>query len=69
MAAQWTVITVTLKKKPTKHLNWEFPSGLEVKDPALSLLWLWSLLGHRFNPWPGELLHVTGAAKKEKIYI
>ena len=27
----------------------EFPGGLEVKDPALSLLW------HRFDPWPREL--------------
>ena len=26
----------------------EFPSGLVVKDTALSLLWLW------FNPWPGN---------------
>ena len=29
----------------------EFPGGAEwVKDPALSLLWLGSLLCHRFSP-------------------
>ena len=25
-----------------------------VKDPALSLLWLWFQLWHRFNSWPRE---------------
>ena len=30
----------------------EFPGGLEVKDLALSLLWLRLLLWHRFDPWP-----------------
>ena len=25
-----------------------------VKDLVLSLLWLWSLLWHGFNPWPGN---------------
>ena len=30
----------------------------QVKDPALSLLW------HRFDPWPWELLHAMGVAKK-----
>ena len=24
----------------------------QVKDPVLSLLWLWSRLWHRFDPWP-----------------
>jgi len=27
----------------------------QVKDPALSLLWLSLLLWHRCNPWPGDL--------------
>ena len=27
---------------------WEFPGGLAVKDPVLSLLW------QRFDPWPGN---------------
>ena len=25
-----------------------------VKDPALSLQWLRSMLGHKFDPWPGN---------------
>ena len=29
-----------------KYSKEEFPGGLVVKDPALSLLW------HRFDPWP-----------------
>ena len=37
-----------------------------VKDPALSLQWLGLLLWCRFNPWPWELPHAAGAAKKTK---
>ena len=37
-----------------------------VKDLALSLQHLESLLWRQFNPWPGELLHATGMAKKAK---
>ena len=40
----------------------EFPSGLRVKDPELALQWLRSLLWHRFDPWPPELLHTTVVA-------
>ena len=29
----------------------EFPGGLAVKNQALSLMWLGSLLWHRFDPW------------------
>ena len=32
---------------------WEFPGGPAVKDLALSLLWLRSLLWLGFDPWPG----------------
>ena len=35
-----------------------------VKDLASSLLWLWLQLWHGFSPWPEELSHPTGAAKK-----
>lgn len=35
-----------------------------VKDQALSLQWLWLLLQHRFNPWPGNLHIAAGATKK-----
>ena len=27
----------------------------QVRVPALSLQWLWWLLRHRFNPWPGAV--------------
>lgn len=39
----------------------EFPGGLGVKDPTLSLLWL------GFTPWPGELLRTIGMAQTHKI--
>ena len=28
----------------------------QIEDPALSLLWLWSLLWLRFDPWPRNFL-------------
>ena len=34
----------------------------QIKDLALSLLWLCSLLGHGFDPWPRELPHAAGTA-------
>ena len=37
-----------------------------VKDLALSLLWLRSLLWHRLDPWPREFPHAVGAVKKKK---
>ena len=30
----------------------ECPGGSVVKDPVLSLLWLWLLLWFGFDPWP-----------------
>ena len=36
------------------------------KDPALSLKRFGSLLWHGCDPWPGELPHAKGAAKKKK---
>ena len=40
----------------------------QVKDPTLSLLWLGSLLWHRFNPWPWNfyMLQVEPKEKKKK---
>lgn len=32
----------------------------------MSLLWLWSLLGHKFSSWPGNFHVATGMAKKKK---
>ena len=38
----------------------------QVKDPALSLLWLW--LWHRFDPWPGNfLMPQVWPGKKKRI--
>ena len=38
----------------------------EVKDPALSLMWLRSLLWCRFNPWPRKFYSQGKKKKKEK---
>ena len=38
-----------------------------VKDPALSLLWLWSLLWHRFDPWPRYFCMLQVGPEKKKI--
>ena len=35
-----------------KLVSLEFPGGPGVKGLALSLLWFWLQLRHRFNPWP-----------------
>ena len=36
----------------------------QLKDSALSLLWLWLQLWYRFNPWPWNFLHAPGTAKQ-----
>ena len=36
----------------------------QVKDPALSLQRLWSLLWRRFDPWPGNSCYAMDVAKK-----
>ena len=38
-----------------------------VKDLALSLLWLQSLLWHRFDPWPGNFHMPLAWPGKKKI--
>ena len=38
-----------------------------VKDPALSLQWLRSLLWHALDPWPGGLPYAVGAALPPKV--
>ena len=37
----------------------------QAKDPALSLLWLWLQLGHRFDPWPRNF-HMPQVQQKKK---
>ena len=36
------------------------------KDPVLSLLWLWLLLWHGFDPWPGNFCMLQAGPKKKK---
>ena len=50
-----------------KDQNQEFPGGAQcVKDLALSLLWLRSLLLHGFDPCLAqELLHAVGVLQKK----
>ena len=38
----------------------------QVKDPALSLLWLWLQLWRWFDPWPGNFHMPQGWQKKKK---
>ena len=47
-----------------KNASWTTLVVQWVKDPGLSLQWLGLLLWVRSLAW--ELLHVTGAARKEK---
>ena len=41
------------------------------KDLALLLQWLGSLLGHGFNPWPGDFCipEVWPKKKKKKVHF
>ena len=38
----------------------------QVKEPVLSLLWLWLELWLRFNPWPGNSTCLGHGQKKKK---
>ena len=38
----------------------------QVKDPALSPLWLWLLLWLRFDPWPENLCLLRAQQNKQK---
>ena len=37
-----------------------------IRDSALSLQWLGSLLWHRFDPWPGKFPYAADVAEKKK---
>ena len=41
----------------------------QVKDSALSLQQLGPLLWHGFDPWPREVSHAAGTAKKKKMVL
>jgi len=48
-------IKIIIKQMKIRRKEWKRGSSLaaqQVKDLALSLLWLRSLLWHRLNPWP-----------------
>ena len=47
---------------PWSYLRWSLMAQ-QVKDLALSLLWLRSQQWHGFNPWPRELVPAMGVAK------
>ena len=44
---------------------WSSLVAQSTKDPALSLLWLWSLLWCGFDPWPGNF-HLPWVQPKKK---
>ena len=46
--------------KEPKREKQEFPAGLEVEDPVLSLLWF------RFIPWPGNFCTPLAQPKEKK---
>ena len=49
---------------------WSSLVAQRVKDLALSVQWLGGhLLWHRFDPWPGEIPHAAGIAKKKITLI
>ena len=39
----------------------------QIKDPALSLLWVRSLLWHEFDTWPRELPHAIDVPPQKKV--
>ena len=51
----------------SKHVDfWSSLVAQQVKNPALSLLQLDSLLWHRFNPWPKNFHIMWSWSKKKK---
>jgi len=44
----------------------ECPVAQWVKNPMLSLLWLWLLLWSKFHPWPGYFHMPWERPKKKK---
>ena len=38
----------------------------QVRDPALSVLWLWLQMWCRFNPWSGKFLMLWVQPKKKE---
>lgn len=53
----------------TQHQNRNSLVAPWVKNLALSLLWLGSLLWNGFDAWPGNYLHAMGVAKKKRQFL
>ena len=66
LQAQAYFLLTFLKKQQKKQKTLEFLGGLVVKDLALSLLWLRSLLWHEFDPWPSNFHTRQEKTKKQK---
>ena len=67
----WSVVRQGIWPKETSRmafrmLPWAFPGGQRTKDPVLSPLGLWSLLWHRFDPWPGQSCMLQMWTEKKK---
>ena len=60
---------MTKKKKKKKKSQRSSLVAQQVKDLALLLLWLGSLLWHKFNHWPQNfcMLRVQQKKKKKKV--
>lgn len=48
---------------------WSSLVAQQVMEPALSLLWLMSLLWHGFNPWPGNFFMLYMSPEKRKNWL
>ena len=47
----------------------EFLGDPAVKDPALTLQWLRSLLWHRFDPWPRNIYMLQVSPRPQHIAV
>jgi len=63
----WILQAPFRKLLSTEGFFWEFPGGLVLKDPALSLLWLRSLPQCGFNPWLRKFRMPWQGQKKKKV--
>ena len=63
----WTVILVEKFERLINKVHcWSSLRAQQIKDLALSLLWLWLQLWYRFDPWPGNFLMLWTQPKKKK---
>ena len=65
----WILQAPSRKLLSTEGFFWEFPGGLVLKDPALSLLWLRSLPQCGFNPWLRNFRMPWQGQKKKRFLL